>query len=175
MKKLKRPSLRFIVEPDESSGGSPAESVEDVAEPQEGADSTEDAGEQEPESFDSGKTLDKIRKLNSEAANLRKRAKDAEEKLAGAGETSKQAESLAAENLRLKVGIKHSLPEGILDRLKGDTEEELLADAEALLKLFSPKAPPSNRPAEALRGGTKPEAEPDETDLDKIGERMFRR
>lgn len=170
----RNPRLRFIVEPDDGAeGGGGAEPQTSATEaPQEGA---EEHGKETGDEFDSTKALEKIRKLNSEAINLRKRAKDAEEKAAGADQSTQQAQALAAENLRLKVGLKHGLPEAIIDRLKGENEEELLADAEQLLALLSPKAPPSNRPRIALKGGADPTAEPDETDVSKLGARMFRR
>lgn len=157
-----------------AEGDSPSGSAEE--QPQEG--STPDSpGSDEPDEdqFDSTKALEKIRKLNSEASNLRKRAKEAEEKAAGADESAQRLPALEAENLRLRVGLKHGLPDAIVDRLKGDTEEDLLADAEALLKILSPQRPPSNRPTDALRGGGDPTQEPEETDLDKLGSRMFRR
>lgn len=125
--------------------------------------------------FDADKALEKIRKLNSEAAGLRKRAKDAEEKAAGADEKDKRVTALEAEVRRVRIGAKHGLPEELIDRLRGDTEEEILADAEKLLALVSRKAPPSGKPAEQLRGGSDPTREVEETDADKIAARMFRR
>lgn len=126
--------------------------------------------------FDPDKALEKIRKLNSEAANLRKRLKETESKAANAGEKDTRITALEAENLRLRVGAKHGLPAALIDRLQGVTEEEILADAEKLLDLVSPtKRPPTARPTERLRGGTEPTQEPEETDVSKIGERMFRR
>ncbi|HEY9247676.1 MAG TPA: hypothetical protein VIO38_01015, partial [Rariglobus sp.] len=154
---------------DEATIETPADETldEEVETPPEGADSPDEdtAGK-----FDQAKALDKIKKLNSEAANLRKRAKEAEEKATGADEATKRLPTLEAENLRLKVGIKHGLPEAIIDRLKGSTEEELLADAETLLEFFTPGksgAPPSQRPKEDLRGGTDPTQTPVETDVRK--------
>lgn len=151
----------------------PTPETPEPEEPQEGAD--EQVEEPEGDTFDSAKALDKIRKLNSEAAGLRKRAKEAEEKAAGADESVKKVPALEAEVLRLRVGIKHGLPDAIVDRLKGETEEELLADAQSLLEVLSPARPPSDRPTPNLRGGTDPTQVPEETDLDKLGARMFRR
>lgn len=140
--------------------------------PQEGAETepTDDG-----DKFDPDKALEKIRKLNSEAANLRKRLKEAEPKAATADETAGRLKALEAENLRLRVGARHGLPDAIIDRLRGDTEEEILADAEKLLALVTPKRPPTVKPTERLRGGTEPTQEPEETDVSRIGERMFRR
>lgn len=171
---FRNPRLRFVVEPDaEPSGGQGTEqdgSTEPDAQEAEGAE-PDDKGDGPA---DPAKLLEKIRKVNSENANLRKRAKDAEQKAAGGDEATKQAAALAAENMRLKVGLKHGLPEAVVDRLKGETEEELLADAQALLELLAPKAPPSQSPRSPL-GGAGAARDAEETDLSKIGERMFRR
>lgn len=145
----------------------------EATESQEGAEqeSTEDG-----DKFDPSKALDKIRKLNSEAANLRKRVKEAEGKAADTGEKDSRIKALEAENLRIRIGARVELPEDLIDRLKGDTEDEILADAEKLLKLVSPsRRPPTVKPTERLSGGGDPTAEPEETDISKLGERMFRR
>lgn len=135
------------------------------------AEEAEDAGEK----FDAERAREKIRKLNSESKNLRKRAAEAEEKAKGAGEKDEKLTALEAENLRLKIGLKHGLPESVLKRLSGNTEEELLQDAEELMELFAgSKKPPTNRPKEQLRGGTDPTGEPDEQDLDKLAGKIFR-
>lgn len=151
----------------------PAEAEEQTTEPQEGAE-----GEQpgDGDRFDPDKALEKIRKLNSENKNLRESKKAAEQKAAGADELTTRVKALEAENLRIRIGAKHGLPEELINRLQGDTEEEILADAEKLLDLVSVrKAPPSRRPTENLRGGTEPATEPEERDLDKLASRMFRR
>lgn len=171
---FRNPRLRFAVEPDGEPGGGEGAENNGSTEPE-----AQEVAEEEPngkgdESADPAKLLEKIRKVNSENANLRKRAKEAEQKAAGGDEATKQATALAAENMRLKVGIKHGLPEAVIDRLKGETEEELLADAQALLELLAPKAPPTRSPRTPL-GGAGAGREVEETDLSKIGERMFRR
>lgn len=131
----------------------------------------DDSGEE----FDAERARAKIRKLNSESKNLRRRAAEAEEKAKGAGEKDEKLTALEAENLRLKIGLKHGLPESVLKRLSGNTEEELLQDAEELMELFAgSKKPPTNRPKENLRGGTDPTGEPDEQDLDKLAGKIFR-
>lgn len=48
------------------------------------------------------------------------------------------AKSLAAENLRLRVALDKKLPPELIDRLKGDSQEEIEADAAELLKLVKP-------------------------------------
>lgn len=163
-------------EPDGGVAGDPDEPDGTDKTPPEGDDP--DAGEDEDpdeDEFDSAKALSKIRKLNSENRALRKREKDAREKADGADEATQKATALEAQVLRLSVALKHGLPERIASRLQGETEEELLSDAQELLESFSPKAPASGRPKVALRGGSDPTQEPEETDLDKLGARMFRR
>ena len=100
--------------------------------------------------FDSERAMEKIRKANSEALNLRKRVKELEQYEAAARaaddakktEAEKFAEQLAAvtrraddlqvELLRERVARKAKLPDELADRLRGTTIEELEADAKAL-------------------------------------------
>lgn len=127
------------------------------------------------DTFDADKAREKIRKVNSENKNLRKRAADAESKAKDAGDKGERVTALEAENLRLRVGVKHGLPEKLISRLSGTTEEEILQDAEELMELFGKKAPPTSQPREKLRGGGDPTIEPDGLDnSDKFAEKMFR-
>lgn len=151
---------------------------EDSSQEQETTDQVEDNEPDESEDtddgFDAEKAKAKIRKINSENKNLRKRATDAEAKAKDAGDKDAKLTALEAENLRLKIGVKHGLPESLVKRLSGTTEEELLQDAEELMELFSSKKPPTNRPKENLRGGTDPTVESEEMDLDKLAGKIFR-
>ena len=70
-----------------------------------------------------------IEKANSKAATL------AEEKQA----LGDQNKSLTTENLRLRVALDKSVPSDLIDRLRGETKEDLEADADSLLKLVKPK------------------------------------
>ena len=90
-------------------------------------------------------------------------------------EKDQEIASLRSELLRSRVGAKTGLPEQVVSRLKGDTEEEMLEDAESFMELFQKSRPPAPKPTEALRGGGRPETEPEETDLSKIADRMFSR
>lgn len=156
----------------------PDELAEDAAEAdvQEHDDADDDAQERNDgadqddseDDFDPGRALSKIKKLNSENRQLRQAKKDAEAKAAGADEKDTQITALKAENLRIRIGARHGLPDELIDRLKGDTEEEILADAEKLLTLVAGRKAPTPRPKEALRGGGKPDAEPEETDPRKL-------
>lgn len=155
--------------------------------PQEGAEAADGtAGEVDPESleeidesdaWDSERALKKIRKLNNEIRSAKATAAAAKRRAEGMPDpNNERIKALEAENLRIRIGAKHGLPEELINRLQGDTEEEILADAEKLLDLVSVrKAPPSRRPTENLRGGTEPATEPEERDLDKLASRMFRR
>ena len=153
-----------------------AENAEVDAEEVDAQEAATDTDETEDDStFDAEKAREKIRKINSEARKLRERTKAAEEKAKGSEEKDSRLTALEAENLRLRVGVKHGLPEALIKRLSGTTEEEILKDAEELMELFGSKKPPTNRPKESLRGGTDPTESADELgDLDKFAEKMFR-
>lgn len=170
----KNPLLLLFADEETEGGGTPeaeneAEGTEQGT-PQEGND---DAGD-ERDSYDADRIREKIRKLNSENKNLREAKKAAEEKAAAVPEYEKQLADAQAENLRLRVGARLGLPEALIDRLKGSSEEEILKDAEALLDLVSPKRPMTGKPAERLRGGTEPAGEPEETDPRKLAARVPR-
>lgn len=136
----------------------------------------EQESEQEAPSFDADKAREKIRKINSENQNLRKRATDAEAKAKENADNGERLTALEAENLRLRIGVKHGLPESLVKRLSGSTEEELLQDAEELMEMFKGKSVPTNQPKERLRGGSDPTADADPTaDLDKFAADAFRR
>lgn len=167
-------------------------------------ETTEDTEGQEPEGTDEGTDTEtgdsdaksKIAKVNREAAQLRKRAKAAEDKLAeieeaGKSEAQKLADrATAAEKAaadaqakadRLEVAAEKGLTPKQARRLQGATREELEADADELLEDFKPaegeeggepSGPPRKRPQE-LSGGNDPEAEAKGTEsLDAIGQRM---
>lgn len=136
-------------------------------------ESQEDATDDKDDAWDPERARKKIAKLNSEAANLRKRVGKSQE---DGTEKDRRITNLEATNLRFEVAFDLGLPKEIASRLQGATKEEMLADAEKLVELIAPaKRPGSNRPTEDLRGGGKPSVEPEEQDLKKLGERMFRR
>lgn len=77
-----------------------------------------------------------------------------------------ESKRLGQENLRLRVALKAGLDDDLADRLRGETEDELLADAQKLLDRFYPeekeKAKP-RQPQTRLKGGAKPNEEPELT------------
>lgn len=135
----------------------------------------QDAATGEREEFDSARALEKIRKVNSENRNLREAKKTAEQEAEAAKEDAGRVPALEAENLRLRVAIANGLPIELAERLQGDTEEAILADAEKLLAFISPKGGPTDRPNLNLQGGGSPAQEPQEVDPRKLAEIIPRR
>lgn len=134
-------------------------------------ESQEDARD---DSWDPERAKRKISKVNSENKALRERATKAEKKAESVDELQQQTQTLGSENLRLRVGYELGLPMSLALRLQGSTREEMLEDAQQLVELVAPTKRPTQKPTEALRGGLKPDEEPEETDPRKIAERMFR-
>jgi hypothetical protein len=58
-----------------------------------------------------------------------------------AAKSASKAETLEAENLRLKVAYAKGLPPELIGRLQGSTQKELEADADTLLDLVKPTTP----------------------------------
>lgn len=60
-----------------------------------------------------------------------------------------EAEAARREALRVRIGAEMKLPGALIERLKGETEDELRADAAALASLVTPAAVPAkvNSPA----------------------------
>lgn len=108
-----------------------------------GADDVDDS---DGEAWDKERALRKIRKANAEAKALRERAKTAEEAAKATPDLQAKNTQLEAENLRLQVALELGLPAQVASRLQGGTREELLADAEAFMKLLGAKTPPTAKP-----------------------------
>lgn len=90
---------------------------------------------------------EKRAKANADAASklaqLEESQKTEAQKLADrAVEAEKQRDALLIETLRNKVALHKGLPPELVDRLRGSTEEEMSADADALLALI----PATSRP-----------------------------
>lgn len=133
-------------------------------------------GEVEPEAaWDPQRAKEKIRKLNQEVRATKERLANAP-KAEDVTAKERRIADLEATALRYEVAFDLGLPKQIAERLKGSSREEMVEDAEKLLELIAPAGrPATQKPREALRGGLEPDREPEETDLSKLGERMFRR
>jgi hypothetical protein len=102
-----------------------------------------------------------LRKANKEAETLRLQLKEYEdrdksdsERLAERVTTAEQrADAAEKANMQLRVAVAKGLPSELVDRLRGDTEEELAADADQLLGLITP-----------------PEVEPEEPGFPDLGQ-----
>ena len=129
--------------------------------------------ESDEDGFDPEKARAKIRKINSENRNLRQRAADAEAKAQEAEGKGEQLTKLEAENLRLRIAVKHGLPEKLVSRLTGTTEDEILQDAEELMELFGGRKPPSQRPTESLRSPGSAVQPAGDVDVDQVVKRVF--
>lgn len=131
-----------------------------------------------------------LKKANREAEDGRKKLKEFEDR--DKSESDKLADRIAAAEkrageaearaLRLEVAAAKGLTPTQAKRLVGATQEELEADADELLLSFPaatpatppPPPPPGGKAREELKpAGSNPDAPVDETDVKKLGERMF--
>lgn len=119
--------------------------------------------------WDPERALTKIKKLNAEVSKAKQRITDTE---AEKTSTAERATALEAENMRLRVAVKHGIPESLAKRLTGTTEEEILQDAEELMELFGSKKPPTQQPKEKLRSPGDPSGNAD-IDVEKVVRRVF--
>lgn len=134
----------------------PAEGQEPKAPESKPAD-TQPSANGEPQTFDA----DYVKTLRAEAARHRKEAQEAKakateyeerdkselEKLTGKL-TKAEERAQAAENtlLRFQVAAEKQLPKELIPRLRGDTQEELEADAAELLELVKSRTETGKTP-----------------------------
>lgn len=150
--------------------------TEQATAPQAQAEDAPEAPQAEPkaEQFDEARALEKIRKANSEAANLRKRLQELEplaakaKELEEAGKTEQQRleerasaaererEELAAQVARLTVAARYSIPAELIDLLGAGTADEIESRAKLLAERIGTPASPSSRPVESLKPGAAP-------------------
>lgn len=98
-------------------------------------------------------------------------------------ELGKATSAMKRRELAEDLAPDHATPAQIRQvakRLRGDTDDELKADAEELYALIAPeptssKPPVSSKPKERLRGGGDPDEGPDETDPAKLAALVQRR
>lgn len=121
---------------------------------------------------------DDLKTKAAEYDKLEDAKKTAEQKL------TERLQSLESENSTLKldklrsdVASAKGLPAKWAKRLTGTTREELEADADDLAETLpapAPNVPLSQKPRENLRGGGRPDEEPEETDPRKLAARIPR-
>lgn len=112
-------------------------------------------------------------KKNRAAASRLSEIEDAnkseiERATAAAQAAEDRATTAEREVTRLRIATRKGLPENLAARLRGDTEEELEADADELLAIVKgpdqeggePDTGIQRRPQERLRPGSRPNAEP---------------
>jgi len=160
-----------------------------------------ESGQSGGDEFDRQKAEAKISKVNSEAANLRRRlkeleplakkAKELEDEQKSESEKSTEARTKAEkaaadatqEAARLRVALNKGLTEVQAKRLIGETQEELEADADELLASFekkdddkSDKESQEGKKSETPKGGERTGATGDtdgeETDPRKLAARL---
>lgn len=121
---------------------------------------------------------DKRQSLEARLKEFEDRDKSESERLterATANESRATTAELAA--MRLEVALDKGLTKTQAKRLVGTTLDELAADADDLLADFGKTETPTvtRRPTERLRGGSEPEQEPEEKNLDKLAARIYGR
>jgi hypothetical protein len=96
--------------------------------------------------IDHSRTWERRAKDNHDAAQRLPQIEQTLTETTQRAETAEQrVADLEPENLRLRVALETGLPAELIDRLKGDNEDELKADAESLLKLVVPDGDPPAR------------------------------
>lgn len=131
---------------------------DDAAAPQDGA--VPESDDNERQTFDA----EYVKKLRAESAKHRTEAKanaEAARRLAELEEAQKTEQQKLAEraeaaasrtaelerqNLHLRTALEKGLPLELVDRLRGDTPEEVAADADTLLALVTPADREPNSP-----------------------------
>lgn len=113
-----------------------------------------------------------LRKANKEAETLRLKLKEREDadksesqKLTERAEAAeRRAAELEQQSLRARVGAAKGLPPKMWDRLRGDDEDALKADADDLLAEWKP----NGKPAPSFDGGAKGRNAPADTDMNAL-------
>lgn len=131
-----------------------------------------DKDETPSQGWDMDKALEAMSKKNSENRNLRDRAKKAEAEIKDLSEYKSLYEQAQARMLRMEVAHEFQLPAELTARLQGNTREELMEDAEALMKLFQTRRVPESKPAPFDGKGTDKNKR-DELTADELEKIMF--
>lgn len=166
--------------PEEQAAADAAAAEESAAAAEADVAAAEEAGAQ---TFD----LKYVQALRSEAAKYRREAREAQATAKAFEDAKKTETELAVEKAsaaeavaelanneasRLRVALTKGLTADQAKRLVGNTEEEMSADADDLIELFSSSDDgqdlSSGTPRERLKPGAVPNAEPEETDPAKL-------
>lgn len=133
----------------------------------------------------------KVKDLEAKVAKLEDPTKksEAEELTAQVAKLTEDLEAERVMRIRTEVAADKGLTAAQAKRLTGSTKEELEADADDLIEAFpapekgeegtepaagTPRRAPGQRPAERLKPGTGTDDAPvEETDVKKLGARMF--
>lgn len=122
--------------------------------------------------WDMDKALEAMSKKNSENRNLRERAKKAEAQAKELSDYKALYEESQAHLLRMEVAHEFQLPGELAKRLQGNTREELMEDAEALMKLFQTRRVPASKP-KPFDGQGADSNEREELSADELEKLMF--
>lgn len=133
-----------------------SEREQDRPEEDDAGDDEDTTDDEDSHSRETEKLVAKLRKKNTENQKLRARATEAEAKL-----------------MRYEVASELGLKPSLAARLKGNSVEELKADAEALLQDLEPVSVLGFVPDDGRRSGV--EGEVETPSLTEIGERIYRR
>lgn len=159
----------------------PAESTETEqaaeGEEQEQVESQEDEATDDPgNDFDRGRALEKIKKLNSENRNERKKRQDAEEQAKQAEGKDEQVKALEAVNTRYETLGNNDLPIRLAKWISATEPEAILEQAEELLSLGkgAGQGPPSDAPREKSQRVRNQQAQGDEIgNLDDFAKSIY--
>lgn len=100
---------------------------------------------------------DEVEPLKAQLGTIDEIKTAAEKTATERDEAKTQAQTAAKERDRLSVALKTGLPADLVERLRGDTVEELEADATALLALVKPA-----KGSSGFDGGPRPAAKADD-------------
>lgn len=90
---------------------------------------------------------DELKAKAEKLSEIEERDKSESEKLAGkVSSLTDDNKGLKGENLRLRVALDKQLPVDLIDRLRGDSQEDLEADADKLLELVKSRIDNENEP-----------------------------
>lgn len=120
-------------------------------------------------------------RYRTERNNLREQFKDAkspEEYQQAISEYEEKVKAADLKALRADVARKHNLPDALASRLQGETEEDLVKDAESLSEFSAASTGTGQQTrqqpsAEDLRGGLNPNEEPETFDANEAAMKIL--